>query len=111
VNEQPTREEYQRAFDRLVRTDSRSRWPGDGHDVFLVGFLLGSEFEPHPWSTVALAVWRVFLGAELAETLTKQHGERPCTYCEGRGQVEYCTDVCQCGPTRCTTCDGTGVLS
>jgi len=31
-----------------------------------------------------------------------------CPECKGSGTVEYCADVCQCGPTTCTTCNGTG---
>ena len=30
---------------------------------------------------------------------------------EGKGEVEFCADVCQCGPVRCSTCNGAGVLT
>jgi hypothetical protein len=147
VSDQPTAEQYQRAYERVVT------WPemAGGPFVRIVGAVIdtgGFNMELNPFS---LATLRVFLGSEHAAQLTRaveaeelntrwddsctpggyvcatcgvpvesepcpDHGpklgtERQCTYCDGTGQVEFCDDVCQCGPTRCNTCDGTGVLS
>lgn len=116
MNEQPTAGHYQRAYERLVETDARAEYRGDGRDLVLRAFILGSNFEPDQVSASALALWRVFMGAELIELqeryerLAATTAKRQCGYCDGTGQVEFCDDVCQCGPTRCATCNGTGVL-
>lgn len=106
--QQPTAEQYQTAFERVTM------WPDMAGDTYarLVGAVVdtgGFNMELPP---TALAVLRVFLGAEYAEHLGKGAASpRRCTYCDGAGQVEFCDDVCGCGPVDCGTCGATGVLS
>lgn len=105
MNQQPTREQYQDAYENVTS------WPGRAGEPYarLVGAVVDTGGFDMALSPFALATVRVFLGAELAATL----GELPrlCSYCEGKGQVDFCTDECACGPVRCATCGGAGVLS